>query len=88
LLAAKARSELIEKSLVERQASFLLIAMRQKLLNLPATYSRRILNLTDVNQANRILKQMVISLLNELSELPQRVTDPNWLKELEADERK
>ena len=37
------RGQLIEKSLVERQASFLLISLRQKLLNFPAAYARRIL---------------------------------------------
>jgi hypothetical protein len=88
LLAAKARSELIEKSLVERQASFLLITIRQKLLNLPAAYARRILNLTDVNQANRILKEMMISLLDELRELPLKVVDPNWLATVEEDDGK
>ena len=35
---AERRGELIEKSLLEKQAAFLLIAMRQKKLNMPQTY--------------------------------------------------
>ena len=36
MLLAKARGELIAKELVERQAAYLLIAMRQRILSLPA----------------------------------------------------
>ena len=46
-MLAKARGELIQKDLVTRQASFLLLSMRQKLLNFPAAYARRILNLAE-----------------------------------------
>jgi hypothetical protein len=38
---AQQRGELIEKKLVEKQAAFLLIAIRQRILNLPTTYARR-----------------------------------------------
>jgi hypothetical protein len=75
MLLAKARSELILKALVERQAAFLLIQMRQKILNFPSTYARRILGLTDVNQASAILREMAISVLNELKDLPQVAID-------------
>jgi hypothetical protein len=30
---------------------------------------------------------MAISVLNEIKDLPQKVTDPNWLKELERTAR-
>ena len=40
--AAAARGELIAKDLVAAQAAYLLVAMRQKMLNLPSTYARRI----------------------------------------------
>ena len=50
--AAAARGELIAKDLVAAQAAYLLVAMRQKILNLPSTYARRIVGLKDVNTAN------------------------------------
>ena len=40
LSLAKSRGELIERKLVERQAAFIFIALRQKILSLPATYSK------------------------------------------------
>jgi hypothetical protein len=86
MLLAKARGELIAKDLVEKQAAYLLVAMRQKILGLPLTYARRLTNLTDVAQVHKVLKELAIALLNELRDLPQKVTDPNWLRELEKDE--
>ena len=35
-----------------------------------------------------ILREAMLSLLSELKDLPQAVTDPNWLKKLEADDGK
>ena len=37
MLLAKARGELVAKSLVERQSAWLLIAMKQKILAVPQT---------------------------------------------------
>jgi hypothetical protein len=34
--------------------------------------------LTDVNQAAKILKEAMISLLNDLKDLPSKVVDPDW----------
>ena len=45
-VAAERRGELIAKSLVEKQAAYLLVALRQKILNLPQTYARRMVGLT------------------------------------------
>jgi hypothetical protein len=74
MLLAKGRGELIQKDLVQGQVPFSLIAMRQKLLNFPAAYARRILNLTDVKQASRILKEMMPSLLNEIRSCRKRLS--------------
>ena len=54
--------------------------MEETLTEMPLTYAKRILNLTDVNQSHRVLKELSISLLNELKDLPQKVADPNWSK--------
>jgi hypothetical protein len=88
LLLAKARGELILKTLVERQAAYLLVSVRQRILAVPDNLCRRILNLSDPAQARRILKEAMLSLLSELKDLPQAVTDSDWLRTLEADEGK
>jgi len=74
---AERRGELIEKSLVERQAAYLLVALRQAILNTPQTYARRIVGLKDAKAAKAMLHEMAISLLNDLKDLPSKVTDPN-----------
>jgi hypothetical protein len=42
LKLAKERDELIERSLVENQAAYLVIALRQRILSIPQIYARRI----------------------------------------------
>jgi hypothetical protein len=60
---AERRGELIEKRLVEAQAAYLVVAMRQKILTLPQ-HARKFLGLTDAAQASKILRELVISILN------------------------
>jgi hypothetical protein len=85
LILAKSRDDVIEKALIEKQAAYLLVALRQKILTIPQTYSRRLLGLSDVTQMNKFLKEMAIDILNEIKDLPQKVVDPHWLEELEKD---
>ena len=82
---AERRGELIEKRLVENQAAYLLVALRQKILAVPHAYARRILGLKDAAEAIVILRQAMVELLNEIKDLPDKVTDPNWLDILEGD---
>jgi hypothetical protein len=86
LYLAKARELLIEKDLVEKQAAYLVIAMRQKILTIPQTYARRILGLDDASQASKILKEMAVTILNEIKDLPQKVVDPRWMDEVERED--
>jgi hypothetical protein len=85
MLLAKARGELITKKLVERQAAYLLVALRQRIMSMPSTYARRMVNLPDTKAAAAVLKEIAISVLNEIKDLPSRVSDPNWLQTLEGD---
>jgi hypothetical protein len=87
MLLAKARGEVIQKSFVESQAAYLPMEMEQTISELPLTYARRLLRLTDIREAHQILKELSIALLTELRDLPQKVVDPNWLSELEQDRR-
>jgi hypothetical protein len=87
MLLAKARGELIMKELVERQAAYLLIPMRQRILALPQTYARRLTGIDDAKVMSEKLCEIALSLLNELQHLPEKVTGPNWLDRLEEEEK-
>ena len=82
---AERRGELIEKRLVEQQAAYLLVAIRQAALNIPQAYARRILNIAEPRKAKEILREAMVGLLNTIKDLPKAVTDPNWLKSLEEE---
>jgi hypothetical protein len=69
------REQLIERSVVERQASFLFVAMRQKLLNLPRLFRRQFGPRPD---CERFLAEEVNRLLKELRDLPKVAIDSDW----------
>ena len=83
MVLAERRGELIEKTLVERQAAYLLVALRQAILNIPQTWCRRLMGLNDAAQVSRILREMALSILCEIKDLPAKVTNPNWLEEID-----
>ena len=68
--------------MVEKQAAYLLVALRQKILNLPQTYARRMVGLKDAAQASKMLREMAISVLNEIKDLPSKVVDRDWLEKM------
>jgi hypothetical protein len=86
MLLAKARGELIEKALVEKQAAFLLTAMRQKMLSAPQTYARELVGISDVKVMHDKLRKIMLSPLEELRHLPERVSDPRWMDRLEEED--
>jgi hypothetical protein len=65
---------------LEAQAAYLVIAMRQKILTLPQ-HARKFLGLTEAAQASKILRELAISVLEEIAHLPEQVTDPHWLRQ-------
>lgn len=85
MAVAERRGELITRKLVEQQAAYLMIAFRQKMLTLGASWSRRFIGLSDVHEAKRLIDQMARETLTELAHLPEKVTDPNWLSTIEGD---
>jgi len=85
MLLAKARGELILRDLVEKQAAYLLTAMRQRILALPGAYAGRLVGCADVAAAGEILREAALALLDDLKDFPARVVDPNWLEHI-ADE--
>jgi phage terminase Nu1 subunit (DNA packaging protein) len=83
---ARIREELIEKELVLKQLSFLVVAMRQQILTIPSTYARKLLHKSELKEVHAILKQMSHHLLNELRNVPQKAVDPNWLETLDEED--
>ena len=76
MVLAERRGELIEKRLVEQQAAYLLVALRQKIMQVPQAHARRILGLSDYGKGREVLKAIMTGLLSELQDLPEKVTDP------------
>jgi hypothetical protein len=68
------RGELIEKELVLQQAGFLLVAMRQRCMSAPSAWARRLLNIGDAREMTERLKDMMTAVLEDLADLPERVT--------------
>ena len=83
---AKARGELVLRDLVERQAAYLLISMRQRMLAVPQSYACRLAGLTDPHEAAQVLRAAMLECLDELKDLPARVTDASWLERVAEQE--
>jgi hypothetical protein len=75
------RGTLIEKRLVEQQATWLLVAARRKLINLDS-HAYRFMGLTDITEAKQLLREIGLNVLNELKDLP-KTADKDWLKTVE-----
>src|SRR5260370_33316994 len=86
LMLAKAREEVIDKDLVVKAATFLFVALRQKMLSTPLAYHRKILACKDPHSMIQGLTEMMHDLLRELHDMPRKVTDPNWIETLHDQE--
>ena len=71
------RGELISRDEAQREAAFLLVAIKQRLLALPARLSRE-LDVPDRHAAKMIIDEWVRECLVELSELPNKVTQTQY----------
>ena len=52
----------------------------QKILQIPHTYARQLLGISDARVMTDKLREMSISILNDIKHLRQQVTDPHWLE--------
>ena len=86
LRIAKAKQELIPRSHVFRQATFLVISLRQRLLAIAAQRSSELLNISDNREMTRRLDAIVRSSLDDIADLPLKVTDERWLEKLDENE--
>jgi hypothetical protein len=77
------RNELISRQHVTKQSAFLILSLKAKLLALPELWALRLVNLQNERAVAELLGAMVRSVLDEIAELPLRVSDPDWLSKLE-----
>ena len=77
---AKARDEVILKPLVEAQATFVAVTLRQMILAFPLKAARKMVGLPDEKAAKRILDKVAHDLCKELASFPAKITDPDWLE--------
>jgi hypothetical protein len=83
--AAKEKAgELLSKGLVIRQGQFIVLCLRQAILNFPTRYARHVLGLSDAQQATAVLTKAAHEFLTELSNFPEKIIDANWLETLEG----
>ena len=71
---AAQRGELIEREVVLRQAAFLLTAMRSRCMSAPGAWARRLVNISDPREMVELLREMMTNILEELADLPEKVT--------------
>ena len=88
--AAKVRGELIDKKRAFDSLSYVLVCYRQKALLAHRAIARRLVRLGFIDAANEhgtamVLDEEIRLLLVELANLPDKVTNPNWLKTLEKE---
>jgi hypothetical protein len=78
------RGELISKRHAVKQASFLILSLRARLLALGGTLSPSIVKAGgDQRAIESLIDAEVRAALDELAGLPQRVVDPHWPEKLD-----
>jgi phage terminase Nu1 subunit (DNA packaging protein) len=83
---ARARGELIERDLAVKQLQYLMVTTRQRLLAIPTSLARQLQHKEDIREIHGILQRAIYEALNELKDLPNKVTDPHWLEKMDEDE--
>ena len=77
------KGELISKQHVVKQAAFLVLSLRARLLALSTMHARELLNISDEREMAGRLDAIVRDALSEIAEMPLRVTDEHWLAKLD-----
>jgi hypothetical protein len=86
---AKSRGELIEKKVAVIQASYLIAACKRRVLSEPASLARRLVQNGFVEASRRLDLETIIrcdlyEMLEELADLPEKVTNP---EDVDVEER-
>ena len=82
---ARRRGELISKEWAFASLSYLLVCLRREVLSVPGAWAPRLAGLT-VEEVTARLREMTHAWLTAVANLPERVTDPDWLKTVATEE--
>ena len=85
------KGELIPRQLVQKQSAFLVLSIRARLLSIPEQHADELLGISDRLEMVQRLDSIARSTLETLADMPERVTDPDWMKkvdELDGNEAK
>ena len=87
IVAAKARGELIQKSVVRDQADFIASTLRQRILGFPRKFAPMVAAELGVQERDvlQALERVAHEFCTELVGFDRRVADPTWLRGLEAE---
>lgn len=77
---------LVPRQFVTRQAAFLIISLRQRLLALPAELANELALESDPRTIEQKLSSKMRAALDEVAEMPLRVSDPDWLEKIDERE--
>jgi phage terminase Nu1 subunit (DNA packaging protein) len=80
------KRELIERSDVLRQASFIMSSIKGRLLSLPTPLSRRLVGGKTQHEMRMIIGAAVRECLEDLADFPNKVTEKQWSDFIEAEE--
>ena len=84
LLAMK--GELISKKHVTKQAAFLVLSLRARLLAIASKHARELSEISDEREMALRLDAIMRSSLDEIAQMPLKVSDEHWIETLD-DER-
>jgi hypothetical protein len=84
LLAMK--GELISKKHVTKQATFLVLSLRARLLSIASKHVRELSEISDEREMALRLDAIMRSSLDEIAQMPLRVTDEHWIETLDEHE--
>ena len=82
MLLAKARGELVLRELVEKQAAYLLVVLRQEIMAVPGAWAEKLVGLKTREEAAAVLREVTHAWLEQIADLPARIADERWLERL------
>ena len=83
--AKEKAGELISRQLVQRQAQYIFVCLRQAILNFPSLYARHMVGLVDEHQAKAVLTKAAHEFLTELANFSEKAINPDCLESLQTD---
>ena len=87
---AQKRGALLSKQLAYLQVGYLLTCFRQRVLTEPAVLASGLttggfFNETRRHEAAEMIKTDLCAMLEELTDLPYRISDPDWISKVDPD---